>query len=105
MIDTINDGTLYLQGLSKERVQIGRYIADHRVAFPDLLKTVDKSQLQHTKLCLLSSKANHTILKWFQAHLQLSFSVTAKAKLSYKIIVGFLSAFEWLSNGGCKVSL
>ena len=49
--------------LCKERVQIGTYAADHGVAFPDLLHTADKSQLQHTKLCLLSSKTNRTILK------------------------------------------
>ena len=72
-----NDGTLYLytRGLSvrvpcEERAHIGRYAADHGVAFPDLLNTVDEGQLQHTKLCLLSSKANRTILKWFDAHLQ-----------------------------------
>ena len=45
-------------------MQISRYTADHRVAFPDLLNTkADKGQLQHTKLCLLSSKTNHTVLK------------------------------------------
>ena len=62
VIDTINDGTLYLRGLCEEMVQIGRYTADHGVAFPDLLNTVDEGQLQHTKLCLLSSKTNRTIL-------------------------------------------
>ena len=37
-------------------MQIGRYAADHGVAFPDLLNTeADKGQLQHMKLCLLSS--------------------------------------------------
>ena len=77
VIDTINDGTLYLRGLCEETVQIGRYAADYGVAFPDLLNTVDEGQLQHTKLCLLSSKTNRTILKWFEAHFQLSFSVTA----------------------------
>ena len=45
------------------------YAADHRVAFPDLLNT-DKGQLQQTKLCLLSSKTNCTVLKWFEAHVQ-----------------------------------
>ena len=44
MIDTINDGTLYLRGASvrvlcEERVQTGRYAADYGVAFPDLLNT------------------------------------------------------------------
>ena len=105
VIDTINDGTLYLQGHCEERVQIGRYAADDGVAFPDLLNTVDEGQLQHTKLCLLSSKTNHTTLKWLKAHLQLSFSVTAKAKLSYIVIVRFFSALEWLSNGEHKISL
>ena len=56
--------------LCEERAQIGRYAADHGVAFPDLLYTADESQLQHTKLCLLSSNTNRTILKWFEAHLQ-----------------------------------
>ena len=55
--------------LCEERVQIGRYAADHGVAFPDLLN-IDESQLQHTKSCLLSSKTNHTVLKWFEAHVQ-----------------------------------
>ena len=69
MIDTINDGTLYLRGpvriaryrcvsiyfARKGRLQISRYAADHGVAFPDLLNTeADEGQLQHTKLCLLS---------------------------------------------------
>ena len=38
-------------------MQISRYAADHgRVAFPDLLNAeADEGQLQHTKLCLLSS--------------------------------------------------
>ena len=44
-------------------MQISRYAgalaADHGVAFPDLLNTeADEGQLQHTKLCLLSSKLN-----------------------------------------------
>ena len=56
-------------------MQISRYAADHGVAFPDLLNTLlnneaDEGQLQHTKLCLLSSKTNHTVLKWFEAHIQ-----------------------------------
>ena len=54
-------------------MQISRYIyaADHGVAFPDLLNTeADKGQLQHTKLCLLSSKTNRTVLKWFETHVQ-----------------------------------
>ena len=42
-------------------MQISRYAADHGVAFPDLLNTeADEGQLQHTKLCLLSSKTNRT---------------------------------------------
>ena len=41
-----------VQVLCEERVQIGRYAADHGVAFPDLLNT-DEGQLQHAKLCLL----------------------------------------------------
>ena len=55
-------------------MQISRYTADHGVAFPDLLNTslnteADEGQLQHTKLCLLSSKTNYTVLKWFEAHM------------------------------------
>ena len=54
-------------------VQISRYAAacaaDHRVAFPDLLNIkAEGGQLQHTKLCLLSSKTNRTVLKWLKAH-------------------------------------
>ena len=50
-------------------MQISRYAADHRVAFPDLLNTeADEGQLQQTKLCLLSSKTNRMVLKWFEAH-------------------------------------
>ena len=55
--------------LCKERAQISRYAADHGKAFPDLLNT-DEDQLQHTKLGLLSSKTNRTVLKWFDAHVQ-----------------------------------
>ena len=56
-------------------MQNSRYAAYHRVAFPDLLNTLlnteaDEGQLQHTKLCLLSSKINRTVLKWFEAHIQ-----------------------------------
>ena len=57
-------------------MQISRYAAaahaaDLGVAFPDLLNTeADEGQLQHTKLCLLSSKTNRTVLKWFEAHVQ-----------------------------------
>ena len=53
-------------------MQISRYAADHEVAFPDLLNTKagEGPQLQHTKLCLLSSKTNRTVLKWFEAHVQ-----------------------------------
>ena len=52
-------------------MQISRYAADHGVAFPGLLNTkADEGQLQHTKLCLLSSKTNRTVLKWFGAHVQ-----------------------------------
>ena len=56
-------------------MQISRYVADHGVAqgvaFPDLLNTkANEGQLQHMKLCLLSSKTNHTVLKWFEAHVQ-----------------------------------
>ena len=56
-------------------MQISRYAAaqaaDHGVAFPDLLNTeANEGQLQHPKLCLLSSKANHMVLKWFEAHVQ-----------------------------------
>ena len=52
-------------------MQISRYDADHGVAFPDLLNTeADEGQLQHTKLCLLSSKTNCTVLKWLEAHVQ-----------------------------------
>ena len=53
----------------EERAQISRYAADHGVAFPDLLNT-NEGQLQHTKLCLLSSKTNCTVLKWFEAYVQ-----------------------------------
>ena len=58
MIDTILMKGLSVRVLCKERAQIGRYAADHRVAFPDLLNTADEGQLQHTKLCLFSSKTN-----------------------------------------------
>ena len=52
-------------------MQISRYAADHGVAFPDLLNTKDDERhLQHTKLCLLSSKTNSMVLKWFKAHVQ-----------------------------------
>ena len=53
-------------------MQISRlYAADHGVVFPDLLNTeADKGQLKHTKLCLLYSKTNCTVLKWFEAHVQ-----------------------------------
>ena len=52
-------------------MQISRYAADHRVAFPDLLNIeADEGQLQYAKLCLLSSKTNRTVLKWFEAHVQ-----------------------------------
>ena len=51
--------------------RISRYAADHGVAFPDLLNTeADEGQLQHTKLCLISSKTSRTVLKWFEAHVQ-----------------------------------
>ena len=71
----------YVYFVRKGRMQISRYIyiyiyaaartADHGVAFPDLLNTeADEGQLQHTKLCLLSSKTNCTVLKWFEAHVQ-----------------------------------
>ena len=51
--------------------QVAAHAADHGVAFPDLLITkADEGQLQHTKLCLVSSKTNHTVLKWFEAHVQ-----------------------------------
>ena len=72
VIDTINDGTLYLEGAHPYEyfARKGRYAADHGVAFPDLLNTADEGQLQHTKLYLLSSKANRTIMKWFELHLQ-----------------------------------
>ena len=51
--------------------QAGARAADHGVAFPDLLNTeADEGQLQQTKLCLLSSKTNRTVLKWFEAHVQ-----------------------------------
>ena len=49
----------------------GALAADHGVAFPDLLNTeAEEGQLQHTKLYLLSSKTNRTVLKWFEAHVQ-----------------------------------
>ena len=56
-------------------MQISRYAAaratDHGVAFPDLLNTeADEGQLQHTKLCLFSSKTNRMVLKWFEAYVQ-----------------------------------
>ena len=57
--------------LCEERAQISRYSADHGVAFPDVLHTeADEGQLQHTKLCLLSSKTNRMVLKWFEALVQ-----------------------------------
>ena len=50
-------------------MQISRYAADQGVA--DLLSIeADEGQLQHTKLCLVSLKTNHTVLKWFEAHVQ-----------------------------------
>ena len=61
----------YVYFVRKGRMQISRYAADHGVPFPDLLNTeADEGQLQHTKLCLLSSKANRMVLKWFEAHVQ-----------------------------------
>ena len=56
-------------------MQTSRYAAacaaDHGVTFPDLLNTeADEGQVQHTKLCLLSSKTNRTVLKWLEAHIQ-----------------------------------
>ena len=56
-------------------MKISRYTAAHAtghgVAFLDLLNTeADEGQLQHTKLCLLSSKTNRRVLKWFEAHVQ-----------------------------------
>ena len=56
-------------------MQSSRYAAaraaDHGVAFPDLLNTkADEGQLQHTKVCLLSSKTNRMVLKLFEAHVQ-----------------------------------
>ena len=40
-------------------IYAGALAADHGVTFPDLLNTeADEGQLQHTKLCLLSSKTN-----------------------------------------------
>ena len=54
----------YVYFVRKGHMQISRYTADHGVAFPDLLNTeADEGQLQHTKLCLLSSKTNRTVLK------------------------------------------
>ena len=45
-------------------MQISRYAADHGVAFPDILNAdAVEGQLQHMKLCLLSSKTNRTVLK------------------------------------------
>ena len=58
----------YLYFVRKGHMHISRYAADHGVAFPDLLNIeADEGQLQHTKLCLLSSKTNRTVLKWFEA--------------------------------------
>ena len=55
-------------------MQISRYAADHGVAFPDLLNIEADAggpvKLQHMELCLLSSKTNRTVLKWFEAHVQ-----------------------------------
>ena len=82
MIDTINDGTLYLRGpvrVNTYTLPLGKgtckladtgtaaRAADHGVAFPVLLNTAreaDEGQLQHTKLCLLSSKTNRMVLKF-----------------------------------------
>ena len=61
----------YVYFVRKGRAHANRqiYAADHGVAFPDLLNTeADEGQLQHTKLDLLSSKINCTVLKWFEAH-------------------------------------
>ena len=52
-------------------MQISRYAADHGVAFSDFLHTkADEGHLQHTKLCLLFSKINRMVLKWFEARVQ-----------------------------------
>ena len=90
----------------------GALAADHGVAFPDLLNTeADEGQLQHTKLCLLSSKTNRTVLKWFEAHVQryIVANVTIVFDNSHNktilVIVKFFSALECLSSGGRKVSL
>ena len=67
----------YVYFVRKGHMQISRYAAaraaDYGVAFPDLLNTEadePEGQLQHTKLFLLSSKTNRTVLKWFEAHVQ-----------------------------------
>ena len=54
-------------------MQISRlYSVDHGVAFPDLLNSeADEGQVQHTKLCLLSSKTNRTVLKWFEVYMSI----------------------------------
>ena len=83
MIDTINDGTLYLREarpyeyFARKSANWHIYAVDHGVAF---LNAADKGQLQHTKLCLLSSKTNCTILKWFKAHA----SPTIVANVNYR---------------------
>ena len=80
MIDTINEGTLYLRGpvrigtsiLCEERVHANKQICCcSRSSFTLILNTeADEGQLQHMKLCLLSSKTNCAVLKWFEAHVQ-----------------------------------
>ena len=57
-------------------MQISRYAAaraaDHGVAFPDQLRIprLTRASYNTPKLCLLSSKTNRTVQKWFEAHVQ-----------------------------------
>ena len=58
--------SVYVHFVTEERAHSNYevYAADHGVAFPDLLNTeADEGQLQHTKMCLLSTKTNRMVLK------------------------------------------
>ena len=67
-------------------MQISRlYAADHGVVFPDLLNIeADKGQLQHTKLCLLSSKTNRTVLKWFEPSRHMSNDIVVNVIYNFR---------------------
>ena len=82
-------------------MQISRYAAartaDHGLAFPDLLNTeAEEGQLQYTKLCLLSSKTNRTVLKWFEAHVQRFLIIATTIYLSHcRVLFSSGVSFQW----------